>query len=752
MVKLKSILIVFPFILILIGDLIRYLITIFLIQTASLFDKLTGHVATYFPKFIKYRRITFRLPAVSLQIFSGVIKNISFRYNRKPVEHVIYPSPLQLARQLKAFFFGVTFTLLFIFLPYSLYTFVSSLPNPTLLKERNVDVSSKIFDRNGILLYEIYAEQNRTPVLLEDLPKHLIDATIAIEDRDYYRHNGFSIRGIIRAVRETIVHKNIQGGSTITQQLIKSALLTPEVNVIRKIKEILLAFWAERIYSKNQILEMYLNQVPYGGTAWGIEAASRTYFGIPAEQLTIAQATLLAGLPQAPSDYSPYGANPQKATLRQRQVLDAMVSAGYLRAKEADEILNTPLNISSQHIDIKAPHFVMYIKDLIEKIYGTRLVERGGLRIKTTIDLKKQHMAEMIVGRNIETLEKLNVQNGAALITAPASGQILTMVGSKDYFNESQEGNFNVTTSLRQPGSAIKVITYSLALENGYTATTWLEDAPVSYRSPGSPVYTPVNYDGRFHGKVTLRSALANSYNIPAVRLLYKLGIKSLLVKAKLMGIDTWNDEARYGLSLTLGGADVTMLDMAEAYGTLANLGLRVDLSAIISIQDYTGRLIFNSPDNPKTVRALKPAAAYIITDILSDNVARTPAFGSNSQLYFPQQIVAVKTGTSNEKRDNWTVGYTPDFVVTVWVGNNDNSPMDPVLTSGITGAAPIFREIMSELLKNSPAKPFAVPSDIVSRDCGNNRREFFISGSQPSSGCRNIESISPALPPSPEN
>jgi 1A family penicillin-binding protein len=646
----------------------------------------------------------------------------------------IYPAPLHLAWRIQSFFAGILTAVLFLFVPYMISVWVNSLPNPRLLSQRDLAVSTKIFDRNGVLLYEIYADENRTPLPLAEIPGVMQKATISIEDRDFYNHQGFSVRSIIRAARETLINHHLQGGSTITQQLVKSALLTPEITLSRKIREIIMAFWAERIYSKNQILEMYLNQVPYGGTAWGVEAASQTYFGKTVKDLTLAEAALLAGLPAAPSQYSPFGTTPQLAIERQHEVLRRMTEDGYITKAEEDAALAEKLVFAQPRIGIRAPHFVMFVKNILENRYGTRMVERGGLRIRTTLDIGVQEMADSIVRNQIAQLTRLKVGNGAAIVTDPKTGEILAMVGSRDYFDTASDGNVNVTTSLRQPGSSIKVVNYAAALENGFTAASIIDDSPVMYQTPGSPSYIPVNYDGRYHGPTPLRYALGNSYNIPAVKVLAKIGVKTMIDKGRLMGIMSWEDESRYGLSLTLGGGDVTMLEMAEVYGTLANLGRHVGLMPVAEVSDYTGKVIerFN-PD--RGVQAVNPGAAFIISDILRDNNARSAAFGANSNLVISGKTVSVKTGTSNDKRDNWTIGYTPSSVIVVWVGNNDNSPMDPLLTSGVTGAAPIWHDIMTELIKNKPDETQAKPENVIVIPCYFGRNEYFIGGTQPAGG-----------------
>jgi 1A family penicillin-binding protein len=652
--------------------------------------------------------------------------------------------------RVKYFVFGIAATIFFFFIPFLAYQWLYSLPNPKLLTRRDLEVSTKILDRNGVLLYEFYSEQNRTPIPLSDMPKYVKDATISIEDRDFYRHSGFSVKAIVRAIREISVKGQVQGGSTITQQLIKSALLTPEIKLSRKIKEIVLAFWAERMFTKEQVLEMYLNQVPYGGTSWGIEAASRTYFGKSVKDISLAEAALLAGLPAAPTEYSPFGTHPEKAFQRQAEVLRRMVEDGSLTKEDAEKAFSEPIHFVAPRVAIRAPHFVMYVKDVLEKRYGTRRVEQGGLRVVTSLDVNIQEKAQDIVTQQVASIQRLNVGNGAAVVTNPKTGEILAMVGSKNYFDIGSEGNVNVTTALRQPGSSIKVVTYSLALENGYTPASIIDDSPVVYSVPGSPPYAPVNYDGKFHGPTPIRYTLANSYNIPAVKLAAKLGVSGIVDKARAMGIESWTDESRFGLSITLGAGDVTLLDMAKVFGTLANAGRRVELMPILEVTDYTGK-VYEKNQPRKGPQAVKPEVAWIIGNILADNAARTPAFGPNSALVIPGKTVSVKTGTSNDKRDNWTIGYTPSYVVTTWVGNNNNAPMNPYLASGITGAAPIWHDVMVELLKDKPEETFPKPDNVVSIPCYFNRPEYFVRGTEPTSGrCASLPTPNPSGSPKP--
>ena len=709
---------------------------------------------------------TYRLFLGSIEQIKHVLTNIKLPQKRK--KRVIYrkkikltllirqklklikfprlPYPIRLLFiKIKFFLLGGVVVALGVAI-FQLYFFVKALPNPVTLTTQDIPTTSKIYDRKGRLLYEIYAEKNRTPIALSDIPLHVKNATIATEDQEFYFHSGFSARGIIRAVYNNLTTDSLEGGSTITQQLIRNAFLTPEKTFIRKLKEVILSIWTEQLYSKDQILEMYLNQVPYGGTAWGIEAASQTYFGKSVRDLTLSEAALLSGLPASPSLYSPFGARPEYAKQRQVEVLKRMRENGFISLQDMEKATNESFNYRNPRTAITAPHFVMYVKSWLEKYYGTRLVEQGGLRITTSLDLDIQEQAQKTVSKNLELLRQLYVSNGAVLVTNPKTGEILAMVGSKDYFDLENDGNVNVTMSLRQPGSSIKVVNYAKALDLEYTPATILDDSPVTYNIPGQLSYTPVNYDGKYHGKVTLRTALASSYNIPAVKVLATIGIKRMIDLGRIMGITSWTDENRFGLSLTLGGGEVTMWDMAKVYGTLANSGKRTELKPVLKITDYNNQPL-PLPPQFDSIQAVPEGVAFILSSILSDNSARTPAFGPNSALVIPGKTVAVKTGTSDNKRDNWTIGYTPDYLVAVWVGNNDNSPMHPTLTSGITGAAPIWQEIMINILKDREDKPFLPPNDIISVPCYG-RIEYFIAGTEPKGGCPRILPLSPQPSP----
>ncbi len=648
------------------------------------------------------------------------------------------PVALPFKTRFKYTFIGTLFSFLFIFLTIISYVFIKNLPNPAELSHQEIAQTTKIYDRNKVLLYQIYANQNRTNVPLSEIPKDFKNATIAIEDKNFYTTPGFDILAIARSAYADLTGKPLQGGSTITQQLIKARLLTPERTIERKVKEVILSVWAEQIYSKDEILEMYFNQVPYGGTTWGAEAAAQTYFGKDVTKLTLGESAFLAGLPQAPSIYSPYSQTPDLWKERQRDVLERMTDLKFITREQALKAEKEKLVFKPNQNNIKAPHFVMYVKDLLIERYGLPVVERGGLTVITSLDLKTQDMAQKIITDEVEKAGYLNFTNAGALITNPTNGDIIAMIGGKDYYDPNG-GNYNVTTALRQPGSTIKVVTYSAALMNGYTSTTSIQDTPVSFASPGSPPYSPVNYDGRFHGNVTLRNALGNSINIPAVKTLNQVGVPAMVNLGKKMGISTWQDPENYGLAITLGAAEAKMTDMATVYGTLANKGNKVELNPILKITNYQGAIL-EEKNEIKEKRAMPSEVAFIISNILADNNARAMGFGFNSPLNIPKHTVSVKTGTTDNKRDNWTIGYTPKILTAVWVGNNNNAPMNPLLASGITGAAPIWNKIMNNLLKESNPKDeiYAPPSNIVTLPCGG-KNEYFIKGTENRGFCRPI-------------
>ncbi|MEI6326560.1 MAG: transglycosylase domain-containing protein [Candidatus Roizmanbacteria bacterium] len=642
---------------------------------------------------------------------------------------------------------------------------LKDLPNTDKLRNfQSTPLSSHIYDRNGELLYEVFSDQNRTPVKIKDLPKYVGQASVAIEDKDFYTHSGVSLfSGVLRAVKENVLNRSgLQGGSTLTQQLVKLALLTPERTWKRKVKEIVLAMSVEKKYNKDEILEMYLNQIPYGGSAYGVEEAANAYFNKKAKDLTIAEAALLAGLPQLPSKYNPF-VNPDAAVARRNEVLQKMFEQKYITQAQYKEGLATTLVTNPPFVNIKAPHFVFYVKALLEQEFGSEVVGTAGLNIYTSIDMPTQNEAQKILQEELDKVRYLSVGNAAALVTRPVTGEILAMVGSYDYF-ASPSGSFNVTTALRQPGSSIKPVNYSIALDRGLiTPASVLLDVPTCFKSPGKP-YCPQNYDVAFRGPMKVRYALANSNNIIAVKVLALNTVDSFIASSSGFLIDSFQeDPSRYGLSLTLGGGEMRMTELVQAYSTFPNRGKPRKLQSILKITDANGKILYKYQD-PNFVqdihapiempnylamggkRVISEEASFLISHILYDNNARKDAFGPSSQLNIKGNVpVSVKTGTTDSKKDNWTVGYTPNFMVAVWVGNNDNTPMNQALASGVTGAAPIWNGIMSKVLEGQPilypVKPEGVVGRRVCKDgrlegadggaCGDTEYEYFKVGTE---------------------
>jgi penicillin-binding protein 1C len=638
----------------------------------------------------------------------------------------------------------------FIFLVLFYIFILKDLPSPTKLSSNALPQSTKIYDRNGTLLYTIYTERNQSFIPLSDIPLTVQHATIAVEDKDFYNHGAIDLRGIARAAYATFFHKSLQGGSTLTQQLVKNTLLSPERTIQRKIKEVILAFLTELLYSKNRILEMYLNQVPYGGTTYGIESASQTYFGKKAKNLDLAESALLAGLPEAPTTYSPFGAYPELVKKRQELILRKMYEQKYISKQALDKALSEELHFQKISNAIHAPHFVLYVKDLLENLYGKEFVQQGGLSVITSLDLPTQEFAQDTVASEVAKIRGYHVSNGAALITKPGTGEILAMVGSRGYFNDETDGNVNITLQKLQPGSSIKPINYAVGLIKGYTAATPFIDQAICFPNPNQAAYCPKNYDGRFHGAVQMRQALGNSLNIPAVQMLKLNSVEAMIATASSMGITTFQDPVNYGLSLTLGGGEVRMIDMAVAFGVFANQGHRIDLHPILKITDKQGKVLeeYKPPSSPIFGKKVIPSGvAFIISHILQDNGARLDAFGPNSQLRIDKKPISVKTGTTNDYRDNWTIGYTPDLLIAAWVGNNDHTPMSGIV-SGVTGAAPIWNILMTRELEGKTVSFPKQPSSVVERsvctpsgllppasgtaDGCSVRREYFIRGTEP--------------------
>lgn len=642
----------------------------------------------------------------------------------------------------------VFFLLLFVIFP----IFALGLPSPDKIV-REEGFATKILDRNGDLLYDVFANQRRTPVKLENVPMDLRHATIAIEDKNFYKHEGFDPTGLLRIPVNLVLKQRLEGGSTLTQQLVKNVLLSPERTIFRKIKEFILSVQIERKYSKDEILQMYLNEAPYGGTAWGVETAAETYFGKNVKDVNLVESAILAGLPQRPSAYSPYGANPKAYVGRTQEVLRRMREDGYItkdQEQEARARLET-VEFIPPGAGFKAPHFVMYVKSILEERYGERAVEQGGLKVTTSLDLKIQEEAQKAVTEEIAKVESLHITNGAAVVVDAQTGEILSMVGSKDFSAKDYDGQVNVTLSSRQPGSSIKPVTYLTGLKKGYTASTMFMDVPTTFPGGiGQPDYSPVNYDGKYRGPLQMRYALANSINVVAVKMLQLVGVREMLKTAYDMGITTLEPTQdnlnRFGLSVTLGGGEVKLLELTTAYAAFANDGKKVEPIAILKVEDRNGNVLEETkPEAGRGKQVITPEQAFIISSILSDRQARADVFGARSALDVSGRQVAAKTGTTNDLRDNWTIGWTAGQIVAgVWVGNNDNSQMKQV-ASGTTGAAPIWRRVVQAALANRPNVSF-VPSEAIvtaqvdtvsgylAHDGYSSREEYFAQGSEPSS------------------
>ncbi|MFC1756807.1 transglycosylase domain-containing protein [Patescibacteria group bacterium] len=619
-----------------------------------------------------------------------------------------------------------------------LFVWVKSLPIPDFesFDERKIIQSTKIYDRTGQkLLYDIHGNIKRTVIPYSEIPLHIKNATVAIEDSNFYQHKGISFVGIIRAFLTNLIEGRIkgQGGSTITQQLVKNTFLTPEKTFTRKIKEIIIAIKLERMFTKEKILTLYLNEIPYGGSNYGIEAASVSFFGKKTKDLTLAESAYLAAIPQRTTYYSPYGIHKDKLEERKDTVLSRMIDLGFIEKEEYENAKNEKVVFLNQDAyGIKAPHFVMFIKNYLEENYGKDLIEHGGLKVTTSLDLELQEEAENVVLEYTkENKEKYNAKNAGMVGIDPKTGQILVMVGSRNYFDEEYDGNFNITLAKRQPGSAFKPFVYATAFKKGYTPETVVFDLKTEFAVACNPeeslsptydqtkreddvCYHPGNYDNIFRGPVTLRNALAQSINIPAVKTLYLSGLVDSLTTAQDLGITTLTDPLRYGLTLVLGGGEVTLLDITVAYSVFANNGIKNNVTGILKIEDNKGNVIEEFNHQPTQILDIKIAS--MVNDILSDNDARTPAFGQYSWLYFPNREVAAKTGTTNDYRDAWIIGYTPNFALGAWAGNNDNTPMEKRVAGFIV--APMWNAFFQKVFEKIPKEDFIkidenIPEDI---------------------------------------
>ena len=604
------------------------------------------------------------------------------------------------------------------------------IPDLSSIENRQISQSTKIYDRTGeILLFAFHGQANRTVVPLEDIAPSVRNASIAIEDNEFYSHLGIKPTAIVRAVLSNIlVYLNIsdgytQGGSTITQQVVKNALLTQDRRLSRKIKEWVLAVRLERLISKDRILEIYLNESPYGGNIYGVEEASMAFFGKHAKDLSIAESAYIAALPQAPTYYSPYGNHKDALEGRKNLVLRKMREFNYITEEEYENALAERVAFQAQKdTSIKAPHFVFYVREYLANKYGERALTEGGLRVITSLDYTLQSKAEEIALRGaLANEKKFNAENIGLVAVDPRSGEILTMVGSRNYFDKAIDGNYNIALALRQPGSAFKPFVYATAFKKGYTPDTVVFDLKTQFStacapdnfSKADPCFSPDNYDGEFRGPVSFRNALAQSLNVPSVKVLYLAGLRESLRTARDMGITTLKGPERYGLTLVLGGGEVTLLDLTSAYGVFANDGVRFGPHAVLRVEDNLGNVLESY--EPEPTEAIAPEIARTVTDVLSDNEARSPAFGEDSALHFPGRSVAAKTGTTNDYRDAWIVGYTPTIAVGAWAGNNDNTPMQKKVAGFII--APLWHELMAEALKGVPEERFPpappVPEDI---------------------------------------
>lgn len=573
--------------------------------------------------------------------------------------------------------------------------------------------STAIYDRTGeVLLWEVHGEEKRTVVPFDQISRHLKNATIAIEDDSFYAHRGVRPLAIVRAALMDIFTGAKQGGSTITQQVVKNTLLSSERTIARKIKEFVLALKLEQIKSKDDILSLYLNSIPYGSNLYGAEAASKAFFGVSTKDLSVAQAAYLAALPKAPTYYSPHGNHRAALEERKNTILKRMRDLGFITTEEYDhakdeEVLFTP----PSRFGITAPHFVMYVREMLAERYGEDTIEREGLKVITTLDAKLQAAGEDVVAAFVpENEKKFNASNAGLIAIDPKTGDILAMIGSRDYFDTEREGNFNITLAKRQPGSTFKPFVYATAFQKGYTPNTVLFDVQTQFDARGGEEYMPENYDHVFRGPVTMREALAQSINVPSVKTLYLAGIADSLKTARAVGIKSLTDPFRYGLTLVLGGGEVSLLELTSAYGVFAQDGIRAEPRAILRIEDAQGNVLEKA--TIKKERALDESVARLINDILSDNQTRAPAFGVASPLYFPASPaggpdydVAAKTGTTNDSRDAWVIGYIPAISIGAWAGNNDNTPMVKSVAGFII--APLWHEFMKQALTLYPAEQF---------------------------------------------
>lgn len=598
-------------------------------------------------------------------------------------------------------FFGTAIAIFFIY--------KNQTPSVSEISSYRPPQTSVIYDRTGeIALYEIHGEENRKILTHDEIPDVVRVATVATEDKNFYTHFGVDFVSILRALRVNVKNGEIsQGGSTITQQLARNVYLSREKTLRRKFMETLIAFKIEKNFSKDEILDRYLNQVPYGSNAYGISAAAKVFFGKEAKNLDLSEAVFLAALPKAPTYYSPYGNNVEKITPRYRGILDRIEELKLATPAEIEKAkkVNILSRIKPFREEILAPHFVFNVTGQLEERYGRDFLEKGGLKIITTLDLELQKIGEKVVADGGKINLRYGAENAALAAIDPKSGEVLVMVGSRDYFNQTIDGQVNVSVRLRQPGSSFKPIVYATAFEKGYQPETLIADSPTNFGPDGSGIsYIPNNYDGKFHGVLPMRKTLAMSLNIPAIKTLSLVGIDSAIDMAHRLGITTLNERNRYGLSLAIGGAEVKLLDMVSAFSVFATEGKKNEQHSILEIVDDNGESYFEKKQGAQVIDI---EVARKINSILSDNDARSAIFGSRSPLHIPGKTVAAKTGTSQEFRDAWTVGYTPSLAVGVWAGNNDSRPMGAG-SDGVFVAAPIWRSFMDAVLSRYPNEKFS--------------------------------------------
>ncbi len=640
---------------------------------------------------------------------------------------------------------------LIIFVPIFTYlVFARDLQSKDSIMNRN-NTGVTLLDRNGQVFFTFYEAQIKTFVPIAQIPKHTQQAVLAAEDKDFYSHPGFSIKGILGAFVADIKHRRLDyGGSTITQQLVKYSLLNTNKSVLRKYQELVLAQEIERRYSKDEILEMYLNSVYLGQGAFGIEGAAKAYFNKSAKDLDLAESAMIAGILTAPTQYNPISGDAEKALSRQKFVLTEMEQKKFITQEQRQQAESEQLKyVPQQATSFKAPHFALLVKQLLEEKFGEEEIARGGWEVHTTLDLKWQEQAEKIVADQVKSLQRNRVSNGSAVVMDPKNGEVRVMVGSADW-NNDKFGKVNIATSLRQPGSSFKPIVYATAMERHIiTPATLLKDEPITYNIKGSPPYKPMDYDRKFRGQVTARRALVNSLNIPAIETLLKVGIPPVIETAQKLGITTLDPDGYYGPSFALGVGEVKLLELTNVYATFANNGQRNDITLFTQIKDKQGNLIYNYQPNPQEI--ITPEVSFQIASILSDNATRAETFGSTLNI---SRQAAVKTGTTDDYKDALTLGFTPQLAIGAWVGNNDGTPMDQV--AGSLGAAPIWKSLMEQLLKGVPEQKFAPPSGMVAKGiCKQNGlllkeatssgyTEYFIPGTEPKQYCSSGYNPSP--------